>query len=332
MSRPDARPGPARRCPINEEPKVDADQVSSVEPIPRRHRTTVMAIAALAVVAFVGGLILWPGGESAAPATTTSTSSSTTSTTAGPEQLPAGTFQIATAKPSVSLLQVRSTPPDPWESTPLSTTTELPPTPPASQPTVPLRVALPTPEAPIVGRTAVEGGWVFENPGPYTPKQPFSMMVLEHRGDWVKVAVPVRPNGTEGWVAAADVDLSTTQRRIEVRLGERMLRAYDGSELVFETPVVVGSAFTQTPTGRFYVTDIVPQDSASYGPVALATDGYSEMIDEFDNGVPVIALHGTNRPELVGQAVSNGCIRVPNELIQQLADTVPRGAPVDIWP
>jgi lipoprotein-anchoring transpeptidase ErfK/SrfK len=66
--------------------------------------------------------------------------------------------------------------------------------------------------------------------------------------------------------------------------------------------------------------------------VALATDGYSEMIDEFDNGVPVIALHGTNRPELVGQAVSNGCIRVPNEFIQQLADTVPRGAPVDIWP
>ncbi len=302
-----------------------------VEPIPRRRRTVVMAIAALAVVAFVGGLIFWPGGESAAPTTTTTTTSSTTTTTAGPDQLPAGTFQVATAKPSVSNLQVRSTPPDPWDSTPLSTTTELPPTPPPSQPSVPLRVALPTVDAPIVGRTAVEGGWEFENPGPYDPRQPFSMMVLEHRGDWVKVAVPVRPNGTEGWVAVQDVELSTTQRRIEVRLGERMLRAYDGSELVFETPVVVGSAFTQTPTGRFYVTDIVPQTSPSYGPVALATDGYSEMIDEFDNGVPVIALHGTNRPELVGQAVSNGCIRVPNELIQQLADTVPRGAPVDIW-
>ena len=55
-------------------------------------------------------------------------------------------------------------------------------------------------------------------------------------------------------------------------------------------------------------------------------------MDEFDTGAPVVALHGTNAPELVGQARSNGCIRVPNELIQQLADTVPAGTPVYIFP
>ena len=70
---------------------------------------------------------------------------------------------------------------------------------------------------------------------------------------------------------------------------------------------VVGAAFTPTPTGTFYVTDIVPQTSPSFGPVALATDGYSEVMDEFDTGVPVVALHGTNAPELIGQARSNGC-------------------------
>ena len=66
--------------------------------------------------------------------------------------------------------------------------------------------------------------------------------------------------------------------------------------------------------------------------VALATDAYSEVIDEFDSGVPVVALHGTNTPEYVGQARSNGCIRVPNEIIQQLADTMPQGTPVYIFP
>jgi lipoprotein-anchoring transpeptidase ErfK/SrfK len=193
-------------------------------------------------------------------------------------------------------------------------------------------VALPTPEAPIQGRYAVDGGWEFANPGPFEPQQPFTMLVVEQRGDWVKVELPVRPNGTTGWVAAEDVTLSATPYRIEVRLSERTLRAFKAGEQIAETQVVIGTPFTQTPTGRFYVTDIVPQTSAFYGPVALALNGYSELLDEFDNGVPVVALHGTNRPEQVGQAISNGCIRVPNEVIQQLAETVPRGTPVDVFP
>jgi lipoprotein-anchoring transpeptidase ErfK/SrfK len=32
----------------------------------------------------------------------------------------------------------------------------------------------------------------------------------------------------------------------------------------------------------------------------------------------------------MGGAHSNGCIRIPNEVIEQLADTVPIGTPVDI--
>jgi len=184
----------------------------------------------------------------------------------------------------------------------------------------------------ITGRYAIETGWTFENPGPYEPPQPFTMLVEERRGNWVMVHLPVRPNGTVGWVDVGDVDLSTTDNRIEINLTERMLRAYAGSEQIAETQVVVGSPFTPTPTGTFYVTDIVPQTSPTYGPVALATNGYSEIMDKFDTGVPVVALHGTNNPQYVGQARSNGCIRVPNEIIQMLADTMPQGTPVYIFP
>jgi hypothetical protein len=206
------------------------------------------------------------------------------------------------------------------------------PEPAATEAFLPARRALPTVEAPISGRVATDSGWTFQNPGPYEPAQPFTMVVEERRGDWAKVQVPVRPNGTVGWVDVADVALSTTTYRIEISLTERMLRAYDSTELIAETAVVVGSPSTPTPTGSFYVTDIVPQTSPSYGPVALATDAYSEVIDEFDSGVPVVAVHGTNTPEYVGQARSNGCIRVPNEIIQQLADTMPQGTPVYIFP
>ena len=158
------------------------------------------------------------------------------------------------------------------------------------------------------------------------------MLVTEQRGDWLKVQVPVRPNGTEGYVLASDVTVSSHQQRIELTLSERMLRVYDGTNLVLETPVVIGKDETHTPTGRFYVTDTVPQSNpaGAYGPIALATSAYSEQIDEFDNGVPVIALHGTNRPDQVGQAISNGCVRMPNDVATRLGDEVPLGTPVDV--
>jgi L,D-transpeptidase-like protein len=43
------------------------------------------------------------------------------------------------------------------------------------------------------------------------------------------------------------------------------------------------------------------------------------------------AIHGTNRPETVGRAVSHGCVRLRNEDIATLYDLVPVGAPVFIY-
>jgi lipoprotein-anchoring transpeptidase ErfK/SrfK len=60
-------------------------------------------------------------------------------------------------------------------------------------------------------------------------------------------------------------------------------------------------------------------------------NGYSEQLDTFDGGVPVIAMHGTNRPDLVGQAASNGCVRLPNEVITQLNEELPIGTQVEIY-
>ena len=44
-----------------------------------------------------------------------------------------------------------------------------------------------------------------------------------------------------------------------------------------------------------------------------------------------IALHGTNKPELLGQAVSHGCIRMTNEAARMLYHDVEVGTPVFIY-
>ncbi len=58
---------------------------------------------------------------------------------------------------------------------------------------------------------------------------------------------------------------------------------------------------------------------------------FSETLPSFSGGLPVIAIHGENDPDRVlGEAISNGCVRVSNEVIQFLAAYVPLGAPVII--
>ncbi|UDY37066.1 L,D-transpeptidase [Dermatobacter hominis] len=309
-----------------ERPWYEPDGQDAAErPDRRMSRGRIALLVGLIVVAIVAVVIALAGsGDDPAP-DGPSTTASSASTTA--ERWPATQARIATAKnPSII---VHSEPPTDWdEMEPVSVSDS--PDLPQSQDAMSPRDALPRPDYPIQGRYVDPAGWSFNNPTAWG--DPFVMLVTEQRGDWLKVEIPVRPNGTDGYVNVEDVSLSDTGFRLDLRLGTRTLTLYDGNDVVLSTQVVIGKSETQTPTGRFYITDLVEQTDPAgfYGPLALATNAYSEQIDVFENGVPVIALHGTNRPELIGQDVSNGCIRVPNEQILKIADQIPMGTPIDI--
>ena len=150
-------------------------------------------------------------------------------------------------------------------------------------------------------------------------------------GEWLKVQLPVRPNGTEGWIPAEQAVLSSHFVRATVNLADRVVKVWDGDELIAETGAVIGSTNTPTPVGKFFVNDLVEKwADGAYGPYVLSLSGFSEALEMFNGGLPVIAIHGTDRPELIGGARSNGCIRVPNEVITFLAENVPMGTPVEI--
>ena len=53
------------------------------------------------------------------------------------------------------------------------------------------------------------------------------------------------------------------------------------------------------------------------------------MLTGWTRGGPV-AIHGTDDARTVGDAVSNGCVRVRNEQMRRLLRDVPAGTPVDI--
>jgi len=149
-------------------------------------------------------------------------------------------------------------------------------------------------------------------------------------GVWLRVQLPIWPNGQAGWVSAADLGLSAPSERIVVDLSERrLLRVRDG-EVLSSLAVAIGKASTPTPTGRYVIWAKVDtgRPSGPYGSYILGLSGFSEAIHPSDwPGLPRLAIHGTDDPSDAGRAVSSGCVRVPNELIRRLRD-VPMGTPV----
>ena len=149
---------------------------------------------------------------------------------------------------------------------------------------------------------------------------------------WLEVMLPVRPNGTTGWIRSDQVDLSVNPYRIEISASDFSLDLYEQDQLVISTTIAVGTGDTPTPFGEFYLAELLepPDPSGSYGPYAFGLSGFSEVLDSFNGGNGVVGIHGTNDPGALGTTVSHGCVRVENEVIETMATTVPLGTPVTI--
>jgi lipoprotein-anchoring transpeptidase ErfK/SrfK len=163
---------------------------------------------------------------------------------------------------------------------------------------------------------------------------PLVFLVERAEGEWLQVLLPVRPNGSTGWIRTADVDLVTDPYRVEIALAAHTLSVYDGDQLIAQHPIGVGTASTPTPGGRYYLKELLqpPTPNGPYGAYAYGLSGFSNVLDEFNGGDGVIGIHGTNDPSTIGTDVSHGCIRLTNDAITELVGYLPLGTPVHINP
>jgi hypothetical protein len=177
----------------------------------------------------------------------------------------------------------------------------------------------------------------FDDDNPNTAGGPVSPLLIDGRAErdgerWVRVLLPVRPNGASDWAKAADVTIRPVFHRIDIDLSERSLRHYVRDDLVSRLRVGIGAPQYPTARGRFYVWQRVPFADASgpYGIFALGLSGFSPVLSDWPGGGRM-AIHGTADPSDRGREVSHGCIRVYNEDMRKLLD-VPLGTPVLIRP
>lgn len=106
--------------------------------------------------------------------------------------------------------------------------------------------------------------------------------------------------------------------KITIVKASRLLTILDEDTPIYQYPIAIGKPSTPTPVGNYVIATKITNPGGILGSrwLGLNYDAYG--------------IHGTNRPWLIGQMVSNGCIRMHNDNVEMLFSLVSLGTPVFI--
>lgn len=148
---------------------------------------------------------------------------------------------------------------------------------------------------------------------------------------WYQIRLPIRPNGSTGWVRATDLTATPISYNMRIDLSEHRLDLYESGQKKTSYPIGVGTGDTPTPPGEYYITiKMKPiKKNSVYGVLAMGVSGFSDKLTNWPEGGQ-IGIHGTNDPSSIGKDVSSGCIRLQNADILDLSQYVAYGTPVSV--
>lgn len=123
-----------------------------------------------------------------------------------------------------------------------------------------------------------------------------------------------------------------------IRLRERRVYVYRGDRVQASYPIAIGKKGWETPTGSFKVLNMMRDPSWEHPWTGQVIDPGpnnplgTRWIGFWTDGKNFIGFHGTPNEQLIGQAVSHGCIRMRNRDVQALYELVTVGTPVTVQP
>lgn len=187
------------------------------------------------------------------------------------------------------------------------------------------------------GSTVVEQTVSVADAASFPDQIPLTFLVVGQDGDWLEVLLPVPPAGSTGWVRAADVTVSTTDLRLEVRLGEHRLLLHQADQVALDVPLALGSGLLPVP-GRYFVTELLqPPGSVAgsgsvYGAFVYGLSGYPPLLASLAAGQGITGIHGTGDPAGLGADATPGSVRILDADIARLVQEfgLPLGTPVDV--
>jgi hypothetical protein len=160
------------------------------------------------------------------------------------------------------------------------------------------------------------------------------LSIAARRGPWLGVVSTEMPNGKLAWVHRKNAGLRFRRSAYSLHadLSGRRLELRKGGRLIRRISVAIGRPGSETPTGRFAVTDKLR--GGNYGPYygccILALNAHQPKLPAGWQGGNRIAIHGTDSPDTIGSPASAGCLRAADSNLEILMRRVPLGTPVFI--
>jgi len=149
----------------------------------------------------------------------------------------------------------------------------------------------------------------------------------------INLEKPVNPENPVATPAPVKAE-PQTDTRLLVSLSDRKVSLYKANKLQASYPIAVAQAGWETPTGDFKVFNMEQNPKwvhpitgetippGSNNPLGVAWIGF------WTDGESEIGFHGTNQEQLIGEAVSHGCLRMRNADIKAIFAQVSEGTPV----
>jgi hypothetical protein len=161
---------------------------------------------------------------------------------------------------------------------------------------------------------------------------PLVFLVKSRGQGWEHVFLPIRPDGATGWIRDRDLSLAWNPYSLQAHLKSHELSLSKDGRVIARFPAGVGRSVLPTPTGRYYLVELLkqPDPNGPYGPYAFGTSAFSKVLYHFGGGPGQIGIHGTDAKGSIGHSVSHGCIRLRNGDITRLAHELPLGTPITI--
>jgi lipoprotein-anchoring transpeptidase ErfK/SrfK len=159
------------------------------------------------------------------------------------------------------------------------------------------------------------------------------LSVTDRRGTWAAVPTFLVPNGRRAWVRVSrrTFVVRRTRWRLTADLSSRTVNVIHGALRVRRLRVTIGGRSTPTPPGTYAITDKLKGRAfgSSFGCCILALSGHQPKVltGSVDGR---LAIHGTDRPDLVGARASEGCLRARDRDVRWLMRTVPVGTQLTI--
>ncbi|MGH3933233.1 MAG: L,D-transpeptidase family protein [Pseudonocardiaceae bacterium] len=150
------------------------------------------------------------------------------------------------------------------------------------------------------------------------------LSVIDEQPGWVQVLLPSRPNGSVGWLPTDGLDRAVTPYLVRVHLQSFKMELFREGALLGKWTIGIGKKSAPTPLGRTFLLGSFSDRKQRYSPVILPLGSHSPTLDTFGGGPGTVAIHTWPTDDVFGTRSSDGCIRVPNDALDQLTE-VPLG-------